>query len=495
MPMLHDRTRRFVCLLLFLSLGVMPPAVALSIGLWHKFAFEESEEQRLSAALGVDIRIEDRAKRSRPGVTTYRDLRWHDAETGALVLSTPTMTVTREPSQTSGADEPNAPFVWELSATKCEMNIASSAAVTSLMAHIIEQRTPWDVGGIDLHISQLVLATADETRPKGLPEWLGSVRLQSTWNDDRIDATLSFCLPPTDGSNETSSPISVHMTRMRGEGGATTQWQIHAPAPMPIALAQMLVPGFDWPICRTATFQGTLRAHREAGGWSGRISGRINGLVLLHEPPGYPRRSLKVAEASLTIDEGRFSESRLETAEGRFEMRQGWIGAELLDDWVRQLGLNLSPTVDTNIDALPFTTCQADYRLANGQFQLGASKADSMIMTNSSGGILAMPGNVSLTISPTTLIADLIPTSEQGLAYSTHLVRLLDRLPRPKNEGNATSATPVAAPSHNARATPPAETPAPGYLPRSASSPYPAMQPPYPSTGNPAPRAAFHEGY
>jgi len=442
---LHERTRRQLLLVGFFLFCVMPTLVTLSwcvavhlpgAKVTHadppapgklespaqpspparpaaaNFDSLEAEQQRLGRALGVKVFLEG-VTRPGPGMVQYKGLDLVDPETGRRMLRCGWLEVIQEHS---GAGQGQAPQV-KLRAVQTTVDADEMPQLAEVVRHIFRRRTGWPDVGATIACGEVFV------HGTGVKQVLSDVQVAFLPRADGTQAELSFRLAGT----PMPEPARLRLTRSR---------QVTPPAfgfvlttgdsMLPCGLLAPGIPAFG-ELGPQSKFSGTIVANQTEHGWQGEITrSRLSGvdldrLVKTHSPH---RLS---AMADVAITRARFSNGRLEEAEGALATGRGAISCSLLAAAELELGLmsyvELSrPSQLARLEQMAFTFSLNGRGITLKGCCQGAP----------AGTVLVDPGGPALTelSSEPRPVAALVRMLVPGDAFQLPATRQADRLAR-----------------------------------------------------------------
>lgn len=345
MGMLHDQTRRQLCLAAFFFAGVLPTLGVLGFGLVrHTSWWTQSEARRLAAAWGVKLGLR-KVEHLRPGVVAYEGLDVADPETGARMFY-----CGRAEIAWGSSDEGSHPRL-DVRVQQPEVTLEQITPLCRLVERLLTQAR--GLPEIDLHLtaSEGVLRTAEGVLR--LTEIQGRSDAQPEWTTAELQFQLADLGPER---------ISIRVCRNRqvqppafgfelDTGGATVDCRrLAVGLPLFGALGDK------------ARFAGNLRANETSDGWAGEITGgRFVDADLatllagcLPDVVGGP--------AEISLELARFRGRRLEEVRGAFRAGPGQIARPLLATAIERLGLT--------VGSIPAGTGPLSYREFSAAFVL-----------------------------------------------------------------------------------------------------------------------------
>jgi hypothetical protein len=342
---LHDRTRRWLCLAAFVLLGVLP---ALLVGGWclgrNLPGCAQVEAGLLGGRLGLAGKLGG-LKYLRPGARLYENLAISDPETGKPIFRCRLLEMAW---QRSGNQRGQCRPVMHVTAWQPEVEAAALPRIwLSLQRALDGSSGPLDA---DLRFAATELTLCAAAGSQTLTDLDGLLETLP----GGTHAQLHFRLV---GAN-TPEPACIRLSRNRQVSPPAGGFELYTgDGELPCSLLAM---GLDelaplGPRCR---FRGYIWANETTDGWEGEVTGQLaeldlGALVTNH----FPHRLSGIGQA--TIQRARFRRGRLEEGGGVLVAGPGTIDRSLLAaaesrlELVAGNDLSLSPLRDGQADGEP----------------------------------------------------------------------------------------------------------------------------------------------
>jgi len=221
MSVMHDHTRRLICRVLFLTVGLLPMLGVFGWAMsYHWPGTHARLENQLGQLLGLKVSFE-RVTYPQPGVTVYEKLTLADAEFGTplaeidhLQAVTGAEGLTLVAGQVN-VTEPGGPAFWRW-----------------LQASLRQaQTTTWQ-----FHAEHLRLTSAGKSHP------LADFRAR---NNPALSGTSAVVLFRTRNGDDGAEDIQLKLARNRQANPPTTTWELRTSnSVLPVSLVQVLAPQF-----------------------------------------------------------------------------------------------------------------------------------------------------------------------------------------------------------------------------------------------------------
>lgn len=428
---MHDRTRRTLCRLGFLLLGLLPTlGTAAGIGVlrssWYRAAQRAAWERQLTDALGLAVTVQAVSTPTR-GTTLLEGLELTDPETRVRVVR-----VRQVECLVRGGE-------WLLLAAQPEV---AGDQLWRL----------WEV----VHERFLRAGSAAHVR---LQVMAGEVTLQRPGAQGAATLTGVRCgLQPTpegpqvlcefrDVALPAAEPAQLRVTRNRQQIPPATRWELQTRATaLPCSLLADQVPVLER-LGAQATFQGTLTVTQTGDGWEGQLAGAFRAVDLDRlVTDQYPHKLSGAAE--IAFREARFRGSKLLEAAGELVCHGGQVSWSLLDQADRALGLSADPRV---------RALEADVQWRYQELQFGftldgqgltlvgtcAGALAGVVMTDHQGPLLTDKPQEVATVA---LVRALASPHGESVPASAEAYQLLHVLPIPARPPTPTAAPPTRRP-------------------------------------------------
>ncbi len=418
---MHDRTRRLVCRVAFLALGVLPAAGVLAWSGWRGGAWHQRAcAAELSRTVGLQVSC-NAVSYPRPGIVLYQGVELSDPETAAPLARMRFL-------ETGGTSAASA---WV--ASQPEFDAAQLRGFWQLVDHRLREAS--DTAAT----TRLSAAEATLHWPAGsqtLTDVHGQLSMPGTAGGP-CAATISFRIAGIDMTD----PVQLTVTRERDGAGADEKStagsrlkatiELHTSgAALPCAM--LAVPlGVVNRLGKGAKFRGSVWATETAGGWEGELSGQFTDIdlqALVSEQ--FPHRLSGMAE--ITVQKARFSHGRLEEAVGTFSSGPGAVSQSLVAAAIEFLHLVPQPAT-SHADmlrqyeqlAFAFVVDSAGLTLSGA-----CTGSSSVVMRLGDGTTLVEAGAPSGPL--VALVRTLVPQSEVQVPATRQSDWLIECLPVPQ---------------------------------------------------------------
>ncbi len=411
---LHDSTRRLLCLVVFLGLGLAPTlwTARWCLGRNHP-ALAANEAQRLSLSLGLRVGL-TRFEYLRPDAVAYYGLQLADPETGRPLARCESLRCTRATSRDAAGQSVES---LHLVAKQCDLEADGLTELGRLVQRLLQSRTAWSSPHGRLE------ATAVSVRSPAASVQLRDVQGQMGTLPSGGQAEIVFRLP---GTTEVE-PVRIRLGRNRQMNPPATGFELStggtAIACRTLALGLPLFARFG----AQSRWSGTLWANQMSEDWQGELTGRLLDLDLAGLfSQGFPHKLS--GTANLDIQVARFRQGRLEEAAGVVLAGPGVISRSLLDAAVTRLTLLRGATPAVPSDLVPYRELAAGFLLdARGLALRGRGGA---ILVDNQGPLLGDPATQSLPLA--SVLQLLVPESDVSIPASRQAERLMQWLPLPE---------------------------------------------------------------
>ena len=405
---LHDISRRRFTISLFLLFGLFPTLTTVAWGWWlNQPAHRENIRLAISELLGAELRVAEVCY-PLPGVTVFTQVEWADPETGQTLGKAERLQVVRTGER------------WNVSATRPEIMLDDSGQLHAWLERLL--RTPlgqqlphltWDAAEVTLHSGKVSQSFT------GVQGWF-----VPTNQGNQLTAKFHLAGSPHTIASE------LAISRLRTAKPPATQLTLRTgPTPLPCILlsrhgelADLLGP--------RSTFAGEVQWVEQGHGWRGELSGRlkdINLYRLMHHR--FPHTLSGIGEA--TVAYAKWSEGRLEEAEGRLDAGPGTVSGSLLQSLAHALQMRL-PSTPHMEQLLPYDELSVAFQMQGPELALrgtcgGAGPAVFRIDAATMLDEPTRPQDVA------GLIRALVPASETLVPASQESHWLLAGLPLPRS--------------------------------------------------------------
>jgi len=321
MFVMHDRTRRLLCRIGFLTLCVAPTLFIVTwICVVHSPTYVAQQkatwERTLSDQLGLIVSLKSVSHPTR-GSILLEDVDLTDAETGSRVARIRQVEMGQSGGQFvlfASQPEVQGEQIWRLWEVLHERILRGQAAA-GLRAKLV-------AGEVTVH-------RADGEGASTLTD----VRCQLAPTRDGPQATIEF----RDVALQMAEPAQLRVTRNRQVTPPATRWELNTRSTaLPCSLLADQLDVLTW-LGDEATFQGTVEAMPTAVGWQGEITGRFRSVDLDRVVTNRYDHKLSGA-AEIVFRRAEFRGGKLLDAAGDVTCDGGVVSWSLLDQARKSLG-------------------------------------------------------------------------------------------------------------------------------------------------------------
>jgi hypothetical protein len=302
---IHDRTRRWICRVIFILGGVLPMAcVAAWAAVVHSASHLEAVRQQVAEVLGLNVRLES-VSYPQPGVMLLKGLELTDAETGEPLASIRAAEIISDgKSQTIVLSQPDA-------------NITRPQWLWALTDSRLHRR----IGEAPLRLSAGELTV----RFRGGAATLIDCSAQFESASERNTLTAAFRLADLPATE----PDRLRIERASAGVESARSFEMDArAAALPCSLLTALVERRNY-LGEKSTVRGQIRGTQMPNGWQGEFSGRLEN-VDLNElvTDQFPHRLS--GKAAMSIEKAIVHSGRVEEFHGTMSAGQGIVSDSLL---------------------------------------------------------------------------------------------------------------------------------------------------------------------
>jgi hypothetical protein len=337
---LSDRTRRFVCSLLWLLFGLAPSVLVVGWCIWRNTPYDaQAAADALSREMGLRVTLA-RLTHAQPGATRIEGLQLVNPENGQAVFRCRAMDVT----WTTAPDSQGQIRRWlTLDATSPELSADGLEELVRTLQHVMQSRTSLAEPRVRLSLGTVPLRSAEGTQT------LNEVTCQVEATPGGVQSQMSFRLADL----AMPEPARIGLARNRQTTPPTLRFDFSTGgAPLPCNLLTAVVPelGKAGPNSR---FLGWLWASRMPDGWQGELAGQISQIDLDGLVSDWSSHKFS-GTAQLSVQIARFRRGRLEEIAGVLSSGPGVISRSLLAAAVERLGLTRGGDPSTPGDLVPY---------------------------------------------------------------------------------------------------------------------------------------------
>jgi hypothetical protein len=414
---LHDVTRRRVCVVAFLMLGLLPTLLA---GGWclgrYAPGYLQTEAQQLSRLLGLNVKLGG-LQHLRPGTVLYGHFEAADPETGQTVFRCQFLEVARQ-QQTD--DQGQRRTVLAMRASQPEVEAASLGRIGQCLARTLEGSCGPLVADVQLSASELTLQAGDNSQTLTNVEGVMEDLPGGTY------AQVHFRLAGAD----TPEPARIRMVRNRQMSPPVSGFEFDTGDGMLPCNVLAMGLGDLQPLGPRCRFKGRIEGKETPNGWLGEVVGDFAELDLGRlVSERYPHRLAGVAD--VTILSARFCRGRLEEGSAIVVAGPGTIDQSLMTAAVECLGLTPGPDQPPAGDLVPYKELAFLATLDVQGLRLGGRCAVPERAILSDGRRCLLGESLEQSVPAVALARMLVPPSVELVPASRQTDRLLSVLPVP----------------------------------------------------------------
>ena len=416
---LHDKTRRRVCVVGFIALGVLP---TLAVGCWclsrHVPGYARAEAQELSRRLGLDVTLGG-LKHVRPGVVLYEQFEAADPETGQTILRCRLLEIARG-QRTDQQGRRRAAVT--MTASQPVVETASLDRVWQCLQRTLEGSYGPLEADFRFRASEMTLQAAHDAQT--LTAVQGAIERLS----GGVQAQLDFRLAGADAPE----PAHIRVVRNRQASPPASGFELSTGGGelpcnvLAMGLAELAPLG---PRCR---FRGSIWANETPDGWQGELAGQLvaldlGALVTDH----FPHRL--AGSADVTIQSARFRRGRLEEGSATVTAGPGTIDRSLIASAIDRLGLVAGAAPPSDDECVPYGQLAFLVTLdAQGLHLFGrcSSAEPGTILSHDGRRLLGEP--IEQPTSAVALVRTLVPQNAVQVPATRQTDWLLRHLPVPE---------------------------------------------------------------
>jgi hypothetical protein len=416
---IHDRTRRWICRVIFILGGILPMVcVAAWAAVVHSPSHLEAVRREVAEILGLDVRLAS-VSYPQPGVMLLEGLELADADAKEPLASIRAAEIISDgKSRTIVLSQP-------------DVNIARPEWLWSLIDARLRHRA--DQAPLRLAAGELTL------RFHGGAATLIDCNTQVESASERNTLTAAFRLADVPASE----PVRLRIERSSSAGQSVSSFGLDARSAMlPCSMLAAVLERRNY-LGEKSTLRGDIRGTRMPDGWQGEFSGRLES-VDLNElvTDQFPHRLS--GKATLTVDKAVVHSGRLEEFHGAILAGPGIVSDSLLASAadnlkMRREGLR-GPTGAANYEEL---SAAFDFD-ARGLVMRGTCKDNrpGLVIRSRQGAILWQTAGGPVPV--VALVKTLVPDSQTQVPATRQTDWLLNLLPIPDVLPDDPSAPPEA---------------------------------------------------
>ncbi len=430
---LHDKTRRRICIALFILLCAAPTCATIGWCAWRLLPWSSTAQARaIGDSLGAQVHWSS-LRHPRPGVEWYEDFELADPEKGETALRCQCVEAT-----TADVSDPQKgskrALVVKLS--HAEIEVARLPILRQLVERIMRSQSARLDADVQITASELTLKAGKNSQT--LVDFTANFsRLQG---GVQVKADASFRVA---GASE-GTPASFSVTRDRRQSPPLEWFEFKSgSAPLPCSLLASAISEFA-AFGEQATFQGDFWAKETptwptTSRWEGEFHGRIDGVDLDRLVSEQFPHKLS-GTATVGVKSAQFLDGRIVKAEGGFlKAGPGVVGRSLLTAAVRIGGCQSKIDFDSIEDATPYQDLALSFQLNDARLEVHGhcvSANSQVLILGRNGPLLFEPRNQPQ--SPLALVSVLSPEGLPQAPVAPQTEWLLSRLPIPAESAAAT---------------------------------------------------------
>jgi len=413
---LHDKTRRHICMALFVGLCVVPTAI---IAVWcisrQLPGHTRAEAARLQSQLGLCVTL-DKFSNLRPGVVLYRGIELADPESGRTVARCRVLEVAWE--QTT--DEQGRPkAVLMLTASQPEIEGAGFEQIRRLLDRLLRGNTT--ASDVDVRFSAGELTFSAGANSQTLTEVEGGVES----SPGGTQAEISFRLAGV----EMPEVARIRVARNRQTWPPQTGFELYTGgAEIPCGTLAIGMPLLE-PLGPGSRFRGYVWASQTAGGWEGQLTGQLIDVPLGNLISDHFPHKLS-GNAKIDIRSARFAAGRLQQASGAISAGPGVVSRSLIEALVERL--KLTPAVETGTlrELVSYEQLAAAFEIDTSGLKLaGRCRSPGAILVDRYRPLLLNPASQPQPV--VALLQTLVPANEVQVPATDQTDWLMRHLPVP----------------------------------------------------------------
>jgi hypothetical protein len=423
MFLLHDRTRRRICIGGFFLLCIAPTALTL---LWaaarHWPGGVEAEARQLSRRLGLEVAL-DGLRHLRPGLVLYEGLELADPETGQKLLRCRVVEAHwTEAGDCQGQRKP----CLVLLASQPQLEAAGVDCLGQLLRRLLQRQGGAAEVDVRLTADSVTVKTAENFQT--LTDFQGSIELLP----GGVQAQAAFRLAGVEMPN----PARVRLLRNRQTVPPASAFELDTGGgPLPCGLLALGLPELK-SLGPRSRLRGYIWANENcrgrAAGWDGEVTGQLFDLDLERlVSEQFPHKLSGTAQ--LTIHSAHFRQGRLEDVNCTLSAGPGVISRSLMDAAVARLSLQRGVPPSRPGELVPYQQLMLALVLdAEGVRLQGRSLAGGQgtILADAGGRLLGEPALQRQPVAA--LLQTLVPQSEVQVPATRQSDWLMRHLPLPR---------------------------------------------------------------
>jgi len=424
---LHDKTRRLICVALFIGLCVFPTVI---VGAWcvarQLPGRVEAEASRLESLLGLNVMLDDFSNPT-PGVSLYRGVELSDPESGRTVARCRTL----EASWVEGPDQQGGSRpVLILSASQPEIEGDSFEQISRLVDRLLRGNTT--AADLSVRFSAAEATFRADADSQTLTEVEGGIEP----SPGGTQAEVAFRLAGV----EMSEPARIRVARNRQSNPPRTGFELYtADAEFHCGTLSIGIPMLE-PLGSRSRFRGYIWASMTDSGWEGQVTGRLLDVPLGSLVSDHFPHKLS-GESEINIQAARFSQGRLREATGNISAGPGIVSRSLIQAAVERLTLTAGVDTAKLRDLISYQQLSADFQIdVSGLRLAGRCQPSGAILVDRQRPLL---GSSSSGPQPVvSLLRTLVPANEVQVPATEKTDWLMRHLPVPPIELPEGSSTP-----------------------------------------------------
>jgi hypothetical protein len=417
---IHDRTRRWICRVIFILGGVLPMAcVAAWAAVVHSASHVEAVRRQVAEVLGLEVRLAS-VSYPQPGVMLLEGLELADSQAKEPLASIRAAEIISDgKSQTILLSQP-------------DVSLTRPQWLWTLVDGRLRRRA--DQAPLRLAAGEMTL------RFRGGVQTLVdcNAQFESASQSDTLTAAFRLADVPA------TEPVRLRIERSIADGQPGSSFELDArAAAMPCSMLAALLERRNY-LGTKSTLRGRIRATEMPDGWQGEFSGHLENVDLNDLVSSqFPHRL--TGGASISVEKAVVDHGRLEEFNAAISAGPGIIGESLLSAAVDQLKMRRDPAVAADGSFLRYDALRAILKLDSNGLKLSGEclkNPTGVVLWRHTGAILWEPVGGPLPI--TALVKALVPDSRLQVPATRQTDWLLNLLPIPDVLPHDPSAPPEA---------------------------------------------------
>lgn len=415
---MHERTRRYVCRLLFVACALLPTTIvagwcAYRQSSWYAAHQRSVWEATLFQWTGMQATIVN-VRRTPEATTLLESVKFVDPDSQIDVASFRVVEIATLPqgivARLSQPEIGKGQFLrlWDL-----------------LHERILKGQSP----PLPVQIMTAELTLHADQQSQTFTEVHCTLQPRETGLQAVIDFKLAGLSMP--------APARVVIDRNRQTAPPTTRWEVFSQTPIPCSPFADYLPGLAG-LGDGSLYRGSVWMTQDRAGWTGSLQGDFLNVDLDRVLDGFPHKLSGLA--NIFIQRAEFRHGRVDEFDGVLQAGGGVVARSLLESLVVHLPIRTMRELDQSIPLLPYRELCLAFRMdADGLRLAGkcqSSQAD-VVLTDEFGSLLVNTN--SAPISAVAMVRALSPTSDWQVPMTSETNMLVRVLPLPTTTSSGTS--------------------------------------------------------